>query len=97
MTTLLGISGSLRKASTNTMLMRNAAEIFGPDSYFEGDIRFPLYDGDLEEAEGIPAAVQMLADQIAAARLTSFQVIDHGETGIQQGHVRRAEKRARLG
>ena len=67
MTTLLGISGSLRKASTNTMLMRNAAEIFGPDTFVEADIRFPLYDGDLEEAEGIPAAVQTLADQIAAA------------------------------
>ena len=67
MTTLLGISGSLRKAATNTMLMRNAAEIFGPDTFVEADIRFPLYDGDLEEAEGIPAAVQTLADQIAAA------------------------------
>ena len=41
MTTLLGLSGSLRKASTNTMLMRNAAEIFGPDTFVEGDIRFP--------------------------------------------------------
>jgi chromate reductase, NAD(P)H dehydrogenase (quinone) len=67
MTTLLGLSGSLRKASTNTMLMRNAADIFGADTFVEGNIRFPLYDGDLEEAEGIPAAVQTLADQIAAA------------------------------
>ncbi len=67
MTTLLGISGSLRKASTNTMLMRNAAEIFGPDEFIEADINFPLYNGDLEEAEGIPPAVQKLADQIAVA------------------------------
>jgi len=67
MTTLLGISGSLRKASTNTMLMRNAAEIFAADTFIEGDINFPLYNGDLEEASGIPAAVQTLADQIAAA------------------------------
>ncbi|MFG5382927.1 NADPH-dependent FMN reductase [Yoonia sp. R2-816] len=67
MTTLLGISGSLRKASTNTMLMRNAAEIFNADTFIEGDINFPLYNGDLEEASGIPAAVQTLADQIAAA------------------------------
>lgn len=67
MTTLLGISGSLRKASTNTMLIRNAAEIYGADKFVEADIRFPLYDGDLEAAEGIPAAVQTLADQIAAA------------------------------
>lgn len=67
MTTLLGISGSLRKASTNTMLMRNAAAIFDAETFIEGDINFPLYNGDLEEAEGIPAAVQTLADQIAAA------------------------------
>ena len=67
MTNLLGISGSLRKASTNTMLLRNAAAIFNPDTFVEGDIRFPLYDGDLEAAEGIPAAVQTLADQIKAA------------------------------
>ena len=67
MTTLLGISGSLRKASTNTMLMRNAAAVFGADEFVEGDINLPLYDGDLEAAEGIPASVQKLADQIAAA------------------------------
>lgn len=67
MTTLLGISGSLRKASTNTMLMRNAAAIFDADSFVEADINLPLYNGDLEAAEGIPAVVQALSDQIAAA------------------------------
>lgn len=67
MTTLLGISGSLRKASTNTKLMRNAAAIYGADNFIEGDINLPLYNGDLENAEGIPASVQKLADQIAAA------------------------------
>jgi chromate reductase len=67
MTTLLGISGSLRKASTNTLLMRNAAAIFNADIFVEGDINLPLYNGDLEAAEGVPASVQKLADQIAAA------------------------------
>lgn len=67
MTTLLGISGSLRKASTNTMLMRQAARVFDADTFVEGDIRLPLYDGDVEDNEGIPAAVQTLADQIKAA------------------------------
>jgi len=67
MTTLLGISGSLRKASTNTLLMRNAAAIFNADTFIEGDINLPLYNGDLEAAEGVPASVQKLADQIAAA------------------------------
>ena len=67
MTTLLGISGSLRKASTNTKLMRNAAAIFEADNFIEGDINLPLYNGDLENAEGIPASVQKLANQIAGA------------------------------
>lgn len=67
MTTLLGISGSLRRASTNTMLMRQAARLFDADTFIEGDIRLPLYDGDVEQAEGIPAPVQTLADQIADA------------------------------
>ena len=67
MTTLLGISGSLRKASTNTMLIRHAAKVFQPDTFVEADINLPLYNGDLEEAEGIPAAVQLLSDQIIGA------------------------------
>jgi chromate reductase len=67
MTKLLGISGSLRKASTNTLLIRNAAEIFGADEFTFADIDLPLYNGDLEEAEGVPEKVQSLSDQIAAA------------------------------
>ena len=67
MTKLLGISGSLRKASTNTLLIRNAAEIFGADEFTFADIDLPLYNSDLEEAEGVPEKVQSLSDQIAAA------------------------------
>jgi len=64
---LLGISGSLRKASDNTKLLAEAARLFGDASYSLGSIDFPLYDGDDEEATGIPASVQALADQIADA------------------------------
>ena len=67
MTTLLGISGSLRKASTNTLLVQNAAEIFGADTFTLADIDFPLFNSDVEAADGIPAKVQALSDQIAAA------------------------------
>jgi chromate reductase len=67
MTTLLGICGALRAESTNRKLMKLAVRAFAPDTFVEGGIRLPLYDGDLETAEGIPAAVQTLADQIAAA------------------------------
>lgn len=64
---LLGLSGSLRAGSFNTQLLREAATRFGPAEFSEGNLRVPLYDGDLESAEGIPAEVQTLADQIAAA------------------------------
>lgn len=67
MTTLLGISGSLRSASLNTKLVEEAARVFAPASFVLGDINFPLYSGDTEEAEGVPDAVQTLSDQIAAA------------------------------
>lgn len=66
MTTVLGISGSLRAASTNTLLMREAMRVSGAGTLIEADLRLPLYDGDLE-ADGLPAVVQTLADQIAAA------------------------------
>lgn len=64
---LLGISGALRAASTNTKLVHEAARVFDPADFTFADLRLPLYDGDLESAEGIPASVQTLADQIAAA------------------------------
>lgn len=67
MTKLLGLSGALRKDSTNTQLLQNAADIHGADSYTLADLHLPLYDGDLETAKGIPASVKALADQIADA------------------------------
>ena len=66
MSYLLGLSGSLRTDATNTKLMRAAAVSFG-GAFQEGDLRLPLYDGDLE-AEGIPSQVQALSDQIAGAK-----------------------------
>jgi chromate reductase len=66
MTTLLGLCGSLRADSLNRKLMREAAKIFAPDRFEEADLRLPLYDGDLED-KGMPAEVQRLSDQIAAA------------------------------
>ena len=66
MTKLLGISGSLRKDSHNTLLLAAAAQSFGGD-YTLADLNLPLYDGDVEENEGIPAAVQTLYDQVQDA------------------------------
>ena len=66
MTTILGLSGSLRRASFNTGLLRAAAEL-APEltpagtTILQGSIReVPLYDADLEAAKGLPPAVATL-------------------------------------
>ncbi|HHI70583.1 MAG TPA: NAD(P)H-dependent oxidoreductase [Rhodobacteraceae bacterium] len=64
---LLGISGSLRQGSFNRQLIREAARLAEDPAFTEADIDLPLYNGDVEETDGIPAKVQVLADQIAAA------------------------------
>jgi chromate reductase len=65
--TLFGIPGALRAGSTNRLLLAEARRAFGPADYAEADLRLPLYDRDLEDAEGIPPEVQRLADGISAA------------------------------
>lgn len=69
MTRLIGISGSLRHASFNTALLNAAIELAPAGcELVAGTIRgIPLYDGDVEAAEGIPPAVATLKDQIAQA------------------------------
>jgi chromate reductase, NAD(P)H dehydrogenase (quinone) len=69
MTTIIGLCGSLRRGSFNRMLLRAAAENAPPGTSIEPEsIRdIPLYDGDLEEEQGIPSAVQRLKDRIAEA------------------------------
>jgi len=66
MASLIGISGSLRAGSYNSMLVREAARLFAPDDFVFADLRLPLYDADLE-AQGMPAEVTRLCDQIRAA------------------------------
>jgi NAD(P)H-dependent FMN reductase len=66
---LLGISGALRKASTNTGLLR-ALHAQAPEGV-SLDIAtlhgIPLYDGDLEDESGKPEAVKALDARIRAA------------------------------
>ncbi|GGB31963.1 NAD(P)H-dependent FMN reductase [Roseibium aquae] len=64
---LLGSSGSLRKGSVNTLLVKEAARLFVPETFVLADIRMPLYDGDLEDLEGIPEAARVLYDQMREA------------------------------
>jgi chromate reductase len=65
---ILGISGSLRRASYNAALLSAAGELAPPDCRIEGaSIRdIPLYDADVE-AQGIPQAVVDLKEKVVAA------------------------------
>lgn len=69
MVRILGISGSLRKASLNTKLLHAAAALMPEGATLETATLhgIPLYDGDVEEADGIPAAVEALKAAIRAA------------------------------
>ena len=68
MTYLIGLSGSLRRRSLNSGLLRAAVAEMPEGSVLEiGSIAdVPLYNGDVE-AEGIPASVAALKDRIVAA------------------------------
>ena len=69
MARIVGIAGSLRKGSYNAALLRAASGLLPEDITLEiGTIEgIPLYDGDVEVAEGIPPSVQALKSSIAAA------------------------------
>ena len=56
MTTILGLSGSLRAGSFNSSLLRAAADEMPKGVTLEvGTIKgIPLYDGDVEANEGCP-------------------------------------------
>jgi len=67
-TRILGLSGSLRRHSFNSGLLRAAAQLMPAGTVLEvGSIaEIPLYNGDVE-AEGIPAAVAALKVKIVEA------------------------------
>jgi NAD(P)H-dependent FMN reductase len=69
MVKILGISGSLRAQSFNTALMRAAQSLAGPGIQFDVATLhgIPLYDGDVEEREGLPAAVVELKERVVAS------------------------------
>src|SRR5215210_8412544 len=69
MTIIVGISGSTRRASFNSSLLRAAAASMpqGAELRIESIAAIPLYNGDDEAGSGIPAAVAKLKDAIAAA------------------------------
>jgi len=68
MTKLLGISGSLRRGSYNSALLRAATSLMPPEATLQvANIRgIPLYDYDVE-VQGLPAVVSTLKEAIVAA------------------------------
>jgi NAD(P)H-dependent FMN reductase len=66
---ILGISGSLRAGSYNTALLRAAQSLAAPGIELEVATLhgIPLYDGDLEQREGLPMAVKALKEKVAAS------------------------------
>ena len=83
---LLGISGSLRRESFNTRLLREAAALASDD--VEIDIAtlhgIPLYNADEESANGLPEAVLALKDRIVACDglLLSTPEYNNGIPGV---------------
>lgn len=69
MANIVGLCGSLRRGSFNAALLRAAAGLAPDGSRIDARTLHgvPLYDGDLEAAEGIPPAVAALKDAVAAA------------------------------
>lgn len=68
-TRIVGVSGSLRNGSFNTGLLRAAAQLVpdGAELSVHTVHGIPLYDADVEAAEGIPQAVTTLKDAISEA------------------------------
>ena len=69
MSRIIGISGSLRRGSFNTALLHAAAELMpgGAELTIESIEGIPLYNGDVEATQGIPARVAELKKAISEA------------------------------
>jgi NAD(P)H-dependent FMN reductase len=91
MTTILGLSGSLRSGSYNTALLRAAAGLMPQGSTLEVVTLhgIPLYDGDAEARDGIPPAVQQLKERIVAcdALLLGTPEYNNGMPGVLKNGI----------
>ena len=76
-TTIVGLSGSLRKASSNTKLLKYIEKKIkskNEDMHFSfGNINLPLYNDDLEKEAGIPESVIKLGETLSRASGIIYQ------------------------
>jgi chromate reductase len=80
---ILGVSGSLRDASWNTLLLRNAEELFPA-----GDVEFELWDGlkavppydEDDDVEPAPEGAQRLRDALAGADAILFSTPEYNSS-----------------
>ena len=82
---VLGLSGSLRAASLNSMLLRAAARLVPRGielRIFTGLDRLPLFNVDLEAAEPTPVAALRAAINAADAVLIASPEYAHGVSGV---------------
>ena len=90
MTKVLAISGSLRDSSYNTMLLRNAIELFGDDVVVEelGGLKgIPPYDED-DDGDRAPEAVRVLRAAFAGADAVLISTPEYNSS--VPGHLKNA-------
>ncbi len=88
---IIGIAGSLRKQSYNTALLHAAAQLLPEHAALEvASIRdIPLYNEDIETTEGVPQAVSLLQERIAAsdALLLATPEYNHSMPGVLKNAI----------
>ena len=79
---ILGIAGSLRRASTNRALLRAAGEMLPDGAQLTiADISdIPIYNWDDEQEFGYPESVQRFRDQVAAADALLFATPEYNNS-----------------
>jgi len=87
---VLGFSGSLRKGSYNTGLLKEAARLLPDEMTFETfDLQpIPFYNADVDE-QGVPDAVENFKERIAAADalLIATPEYNYSVTGVLKNAI----------
>ena len=79
MPNLLLICGALRKGSLNRKLLIEAGQLWSGETVM-ADLDMPLYNGDIEETEGIPEAAIRVKRQIEAADAVAISTPEYNQS-----------------